>query len=107
MCQKWAGGVDAFDLVESQQHDTHGESLPLEMPQRHGHLGRDVRKHRDDRRVAREPRLGLDQELVEGQAVGQLDTGQDLANSRKTLGAATGRNNERTEPVVASRVATI
>ena len=38
-------------------------------------------EHRDDRRVAWQPRLGLDQELVEGQAVGQLDAGQDLANS--------------------------
>ena len=34
LCQEWPGGVDPFDLVKSQQHDTHGESLALEMPER-------------------------------------------------------------------------
>ena len=32
--QERAGGVDAFDLVESQEHDTDGEPLAFEMPER-------------------------------------------------------------------------
>ena len=48
-----------------------------------------------------EPRLGLDQELVESQAVGQLDAGQDLANLAKLSRASARRHDERPEPVVA------
>ena len=105
--QQGTGGVDAFDLVESQQNDAHGEPLPFEMSESDGHLRCDAREHGDHCGVACQPWFGLDQELVEREAVGQLDAGEDLANPRETsaprlAGTMIGRSRSSR-----SRVATV
>ena len=64
------------------------------MPEGHRHLGRDTREDRDDRGIACQPWLGLDQELVKREAVGELNPGEDIADPRETLGAS-GRGNIR------------
>ena len=97
-----SGPAESMRSTSSKARSTTLTANPcrLRRPSADGHLGRDAGQHGDDRRVARQPRLGLDQEPVEGQAVAQLDAGQDLANPGEDLGAPAGRNDQRTEPVV-------